>query len=82
MAGSPYYEPLEAKGRLPIRLNLYVGAKNLLPGNVIVGPGMKDEWKSRMNPKATVNLGEIHDRENRQISRIFKMADVFASRAT
>jgi glycosyltransferase involved in cell wall biosynthesis len=47
-------------------------------GLVLVGSGFKDEWKSRMNPRTTIYLGEIHDPENRQISRIFKMADVCA----
>jgi glycosyltransferase involved in cell wall biosynthesis len=47
-------------------------------GLVIVGSGMKDEWRARMNPKTTIYLGEVHDPQNRQISRVFKMADVFA----
>jgi glycosyltransferase involved in cell wall biosynthesis len=47
-------------------------------GLVIVGSGMKAEWKARMNPKTTVYLGEIHDPSNYQISRIFKMSDVCA----
>jgi glycosyltransferase involved in cell wall biosynthesis len=29
-----------------------------------------------MNPRNTVYLGEVHDPENLQISRIFKMADI------
>jgi glycosyltransferase involved in cell wall biosynthesis len=47
-------------------------------GLVLVGDGMKEEWKARMNPRTTIYLGEVHDPENRQISRIFKMADVCA----
>jgi glycosyltransferase involved in cell wall biosynthesis len=47
-------------------------------GLVIVGSGMKDEWRARMNPKTTICLGEVHDPQNRQISRVFKMADVCA----
>ncbi len=47
-------------------------------GLVIVGSGMKEEWKARINPQTTVYLGEVHDPQNLQISRIFKMADVFA----
>ena len=34
------------------------------------------ELQARMNPANTRYLGEVHDPENRQISRIFKMADV------
>lgn len=47
-------------------------------GLVIVGSGMMEEWRARMNPKTTVYLGEVHDPQNLQISRVFKMADVFA----
>ena len=53
-----------------------VGGRDV--GLVIVGAGMKEEWKARINPKTTLYLGEIHDPENLQISRIFKMADVCA----
>jgi glycosyltransferase involved in cell wall biosynthesis len=43
---------------------------------VIVGSGLSDELRARMNPANTFYLGEVHDPENRQISRIFKMADI------
>ncbi len=45
-------------------------------GLVIVGSGLNEELRARMNPVNTRYLGEVHDAENRQISRIFKMADV------
>jgi glycosyltransferase involved in cell wall biosynthesis len=45
-------------------------------GLVIVGSGLSDELRARMNPMNTRYLGEVHDTENREISRIFKMADV------
>lgn len=45
-------------------------------GLVIVGSGLSEELRARMNPVNTRYLGEVHDPENRQISRIFKMADV------
>ena len=45
-------------------------------GLVIVGSGMSAEWKARINPRTTVCLGEVHDPENRQIARIFTMADL------
>ena len=47
-------------------------------GLVIVGSGMRPEWEKRMNPETTIYLGEVHDPDNRQIARIFTMADVFA----
>jgi glycosyltransferase involved in cell wall biosynthesis len=45
-------------------------------GLIIVGSGLSDEHRARMNPANTRYLGEVHDAENRQISRVFKMADV------
>jgi glycosyltransferase involved in cell wall biosynthesis len=45
-------------------------------GLVIVGAGLTDDLRKRINPANTVYLGEVHDPENRQISRIFKMADI------
>lgn len=45
-------------------------------GLVIVGSGLGSELRARMNPANTRYFGEVHDPENRQISRIFKMADV------
>jgi len=45
-------------------------------GLVIVGSGLSEALRERMNPANTVYLGEVHDPENRRISRIFKMADI------
>jgi glycosyltransferase involved in cell wall biosynthesis len=45
-------------------------------GLVIVGSGLPENFKQRLNPKNTRYLGEVHDPENRAISRIFKMADI------
>jgi glycosyltransferase involved in cell wall biosynthesis len=45
-------------------------------GLVIVGSGLSPELRARMNPANTRYFGEVHDPENRQISRIFKMADI------
>jgi glycosyltransferase involved in cell wall biosynthesis len=45
-------------------------------GLVIVGSGLSDELRARMNPANTRYFGEVHDAENREISRIFKMADI------
>lgn len=45
-------------------------------GLVIVGSGMPEALKARLNPRNTIYLGEIYDPQNLQISRIFKMADV------
>jgi glycosyltransferase involved in cell wall biosynthesis len=45
-------------------------------GLVIVGSGLGNELRAHMNSANTRYFGEVHDPENRQISRIFKMADV------
>lgn len=45
-------------------------------GLVIVGSGLTEALRSRINPKNTRYLGEVHDPRNCQISRIFKMADI------
>ena len=46
-------------------------------GLVIVGSGLNENLKQRINKKNTKYLGEIHDPEHVQISKIFKMADIF-----
>jgi glycosyltransferase involved in cell wall biosynthesis len=47
-------------------------------GLVLVGSGLSNELKARMNQQNTVYLGEVHDPEDRQISKLCKMADVCA----
>lgn len=46
-------------------------------GLVLVGGGMSEDRKARINPKNTLYLGEVHDAKNLQISKVFKAADVF-----
>jgi glycosyltransferase involved in cell wall biosynthesis len=46
-------------------------------GLVLVGGGMSDERKARINPRNTMYLGEVHDAQNLKISKLFKAADVF-----
>lgn len=47
-------------------------------GLVIVGAGVNGDLLAAMNQKNTIYLGEIYDPQHLQISRIFKMADVFS----
>ncbi|MFQ5786369.1 MAG: glycosyltransferase family 4 protein [Thermodesulfobacteriota bacterium] len=47
-------------------------------GLVIIGSGMSSDLLRKLNKKNTIYLGEIHDPKNVQISKIFKMADVFS----
>lgn len=46
-------------------------------GAVIVGAGMPDAVKARINPRNTIYLGEVYDPKDVQVSRLFKAADVF-----
>jgi glycosyltransferase involved in cell wall biosynthesis len=46
-------------------------------GLLLVGGGMSEELKSRINPANTRLLGQVHDPDNRKISKLFKAADVF-----
>lgn len=46
-------------------------------GLVLVGGGMSDDRKARLNLKNTRYLGQVHDSKNLQISKLFKAADVF-----
>jgi glycosyltransferase involved in cell wall biosynthesis len=57
-------------------IDLFRGLDRTDAALVIVGSGLSDELRARMNPANTFYLGEVHDPENRQISRIFKMADI------
>ncbi len=47
-------------------------------GLVLVGSGLSPELKSRINPRNTIYLGEVHDAQDFQISKLCKMADVCA----
>ena len=47
-------------------------------GLVIVGSGMTEEWLARINKANTMYLGEIYDPYHVQISKLFKMADIFS----
>jgi glycosyltransferase involved in cell wall biosynthesis len=46
-------------------------------GLVLVGGGMSDARKQTLNPRNTLYLGQVHDRQNIQISKLFKAADIF-----
>jgi glycosyltransferase involved in cell wall biosynthesis len=46
-------------------------------GLVMVGSGMTDELKAKINLKNSRFLGQVHDPQNLQISKVFKVADIF-----
>jgi len=47
-------------------------------GLILVGQGLSEELKTRLNPRNSRYLGEIHDREHLQISKLCKIADICA----
>ena len=47
-------------------------------GLVLVGSGLSDELKRRLNPLNTIYLGEVHDARDLGIAKLFRMADVCA----
>ena len=47
-------------------------------GLVLVGSGLSEELKARLNPRNTIYLGEVQDDKDMQISKLCKMADVCA----
>jgi glycosyltransferase involved in cell wall biosynthesis len=59
-------------------IEIFREAEGTDAGLVIVGSGMRPEWQRRINPRTTLYMGEVHDPENRQIARIFTMADLCA----
>jgi glycosyltransferase involved in cell wall biosynthesis len=46
-------------------------------GLVMVGSGMTEELKVKINSKNSRFLGQVHDPQNLQISKVFKAADIF-----
>lgn len=46
-------------------------------GLIIVGSGLNEELRVKLDERNIRYLGEVHDLENIQISRIFKMSDIF-----
>ena len=47
-------------------------------GLVLAGPGMRPDLQRRLNPRNTRYFGNLQDPEDRQISRLCKMADLCA----
>ena len=83
--GIPYEKVVLSVGRMGVDggrkkidhlIEIFNDIKKPGVGLVIVGEGVSD---STLNNKSnTIYLGEIHDPKNIQISKIFKMADVFS----
>lgn len=58
-------------------VDVFRDIKNRDWGLVIVGSGMTERTKARLNPENTRYLGELHDPEQVQVNRLFRAADVF-----
>ena len=71
----------EGGGRKKIHhlIEIFNDIKRRRFGLVIVGSGMTPSMLKKMNKNNTVYLGEIHDPNNVQISKIFTMADIFST---
>jgi glycosyltransferase involved in cell wall biosynthesis len=85
--GVPFKKVVLSVGRMDIGgnrkkvshlIDLFAAIDRTDIGLVIVGTGLSKELLQTMNPKNTMYLGEIHDPKELQISKIFKMADVFS----
>jgi len=57
-------------------IDIFRGLDRQDVGLVLVGSGLSGELKARLNARNTVYLGEIHDPQDLQISKLCKMADV------
>ena len=70
----------EGGGRKKIHhlIEIFNDIKNDGIGLVIVGSGMTNDLLEKMNKENTIYLGEIHDPRHIQISKLFKMADIFS----
>jgi glycosyltransferase involved in cell wall biosynthesis len=59
-------------------IDIFRGLDRADIGLVLVGSGLSEELKARLNLRNTLHLGEVHDRQDLQISKLCKMADVCA----
>jgi len=59
-------------------INIFKEINDPAIGLVLVGSGMDENLANRINKSNTIYLGEVHDPRHIQISKIFKMADVFS----
>jgi glycosyltransferase involved in cell wall biosynthesis len=59
-------------------IDIFRGLERQDVGLVLVGPGLSEELKRRLNPRNTLHVGEVQDPQDLQISKLCKMADVCA----
>jgi len=70
----------ESGGRKKVHhlIEVFNGIKMKDVGLVIVGSGLNNDLLMKANKDNTILLGEIYDPHNIQISKVFKMADLFS----
>ncbi|MBZ5698176.1 MAG: glycosyltransferase family 4 protein [Acidobacteriia bacterium] len=68
----------KGRKRVDHLIDIFRGLDRKDIGLVLVGSGLGEELKARMNPRNTLYLGEVHDAQNLRISKLCKMADVCA----
>jgi len=68
----------EGKGRKRVDhlVDIFGSLERKDVGLVIVGSGLPDDVRVRINPRNTMYLGEIHDARDLGIAKLFKMADI------
>jgi len=85
--GIPFEKVVIFMGRMEVGLgrkrvdhliDIFRGLDRSDIGLVLVGSGLSDELKARLNPRNTKYLGEVHDPQHVEISKLCKMADVCA----
>lgn len=68
----------DGRKRVDHLIDIFRGLDRGDVGLVLVGSGLSEELKGRMNARNTVYLGEVHDPRDLQISKLCKMADICA----
>jgi glycosyltransferase involved in cell wall biosynthesis len=68
----------KGRKRIDHLIEIFRGLDRKDIGLVLVGSGLSEELKARMNRQNTLYLGEVHDAQNLRISKLFKMADLCA----
>jgi glycosyltransferase involved in cell wall biosynthesis len=68
----------DGRKRVDHLIDIFRGLDREDVGLVLVGSGLSEELKARVNGRNTVYLGEVHDPRDLQMSKLCKMADICA----
>lgn len=64
--------------RVSTLIDIFASTQRRDVGLVLVGSGFSEDLRTRMNSDNTMYLGEVHDAQDRAISQLFSIADVYA----